>query len=265
MSRRTKRNALLGVAVAVIAAGAIVAVATSSGGSGSSPASHAERASARRRTGSLAVAAAYLGLTRAQLREDEQSGKTLAQIANSTPGKSETGLIAALLSAQTARLNAAVSTHQETPAQQQARLAKLHRRLSALVNRVRAARVAGVLSAGVSLRAASSYLGVSAVQLREELRSGRSLAQVADATSGKSAAGLTEALVSTRKAKLEAAAAAGTITKSRESALISSLPHRVAAAVNRTPKPAGHSESRSHSATAKAEREPAEGEASESP
>ena len=260
---------MLAVAAVVIAAGVIVAVATSSGGSTSPAAAHAEHAAARQhRAGNLTVAADYLGLTRAQLRKDEESGKTLAQVADSTNGKSATGLIDALVSAQTARLNAAVQAHEETPAQEQARLARLHRRLTALVNRVGAARVAAAIGVGVSLRTAGGYLGMSSAQLRSELRSGRTLAQVADATPGKSAAGLTEAIVNARKAKLEAAATAGTITKARENELVSGLPRRVSTAVNRTPKPSTaksgrHGEAKAPSAAAEAEGEPGEGEGPE--
>ncbi len=73
---------------------------------------------------------------------------------------------------------------------------------------------------------AATYLGVSPTELTAELRSGRSLAQIADATGGgKSANGLIEALEAARRAKL--AAVAG------------SLPARVSAEVNRPGGPVG--------------------------
>jgi hypothetical protein len=74
------------------------------------------------------------------------------------------------------------------------------------------------------LAAAASYLGLSTAQLEAELGSQKSLAQIADATSGKSAAGLTQALIAAHKAKLAAAAAR--------------VPRRVAAEVNRAGGPA---------------------------
>ena len=52
------------------------------------------------------------------------------------------------------------------------------------------------------LAAAAAYLGISPAQLTGELSSGKTLAQIADASAGKSAAGLTEALVAARKARL---------------------------------------------------------------
>ncbi len=252
---------MLGIAAAAILAGAIVAAVTASGGSGSSTVAHTESAPRRHGPGNLAVAAGYLGLTRAQLRKDEASGQTLAHIAETTGGKSATGLIDALVSAETARLNAAVRTHKVTPAREQVRLARLRRRLTALVDRGGAARVAGVIGTGVNLHTAAGYLGVTPAQLRADLRAGRSLAQVADATPGKSATGLTETLVNTRKAKLEAAVAAGTLTQSRETVLVSALPQRVAAAVNRTRKQAGHAQAQPGSAAPEAEAEIPESEA----
>jgi hypothetical protein len=70
-----------------------------------------------------------------------------------------------------------------------------------------------------TLATAASYLGVSSAQLHRELRSGESLAQIADATPGKSASGLIHVLESTRETKLADAAA--------------NVPKRVAAEVNR--------------------------------
>jgi hypothetical protein len=56
-----------------------------------------------------------------------------------------------------------------------------------------------------------SYLGITAKQLQQQRRSGKSLADVANATTGKSAAGLIDALVGARKADLAAAVAAKTL------------------------------------------------------
>src|SRR4051794_7643648 len=50
----------------------------------------------------LAAAASYLGLTQAELLTQLQSGKTLAQVADGTSGKSKAGLIDALVKAETA-------------------------------------------------------------------------------------------------------------------------------------------------------------------
>src|ERR1041385_1521491 len=56
------------------------------------------------------------------------------------------------------------------------------------------------------IEAAAAYLGVSSQQLAREAQS-KSLAQVAEAHSGKSAEGLTEAIIASRRARLQKLAA----------------------------------------------------------
>src|SRR5437763_764041 len=73
--------------------------------------------------------------------------------------------------------------------------------------------------ATAGFRAAASYLGMSAVQLQSELESGRTLAAIASATSGKSEGGLIDAIVAAKQEVLAAARAAGSITAEREKAM----------------------------------------------
>ena len=87
------------------------------------------------RFGGHNVAAQYLGITAAVLRSDLQSGKSLAQIASTTPGKSVQGLKAAIEAAVKARLAKAVSGGQITSAQEQERLGSLSSRIDALLQR----------------------------------------------------------------------------------------------------------------------------------
>jgi hypothetical protein len=61
---------------------------------------------------------------------------------------------------------------------------------------------------GRDLRTASSYLGLPVSQLQSELRSGKSLAQIAQAAPGHSVAGLVDALVAAKRARLAKAGAA---------------------------------------------------------
>jgi len=183
MRRRLKRKLVIGVAVVAAIAGVTAAVVTAA-----QPAAH------HRTTGALATAAAYLGSSPAQLRTELQSGKSLAAIANATAGRSEAGLIAALEAARKARLAAVAATLPSLIT------AQVHRVGGPAARHGRAgARVAG---RGHALAAAASYLGVSAAQLRGELRSGHTLAQLAKASAGRSEAGLIEALVAARKAAL---------------------------------------------------------------
>jgi hypothetical protein len=83
--------------------------------------------------GQLTAAASYLGLTRAQLMSQLQSGKTLAQIAKAQ-GKSTSGLKDALLAAIRTKLDKAVTNKQVTQAQEQQILSTLSSHLDDLIN-----------------------------------------------------------------------------------------------------------------------------------
>jgi hypothetical protein len=254
MSRKLKRNVMLAIATAAIVVAAII-VAVNAGGRHNGPAgAHAEVRSAHRRgSGTLTVAADYLGLTRGQLRKDEESGRTLAQIADATSGKSAKGLIEAIVSAKAARLGEAVHAGNEPKANQSGRLARLRRRIEAEVDRTRRAAPASGVAGGANLSVAAGYLGVSAMRLREELRAGQSLAQIANATHGKSTAGLIDVLVSAKKAKLEASVASGNLTRSKQSALLSTLRQRITGEVDRPPSTTGKGEAQSSSSAGEGE------------
>ena len=87
-----------------------------------------------RRGAGLSAAAQYLGLSVTDLFSKVRSGQTLAQIANSTDGKSASGLIAALTAAQKSELAAAVTAGRLTQAQADRLSANLTARITALVN-----------------------------------------------------------------------------------------------------------------------------------
>jgi hypothetical protein len=81
---------------------------------------------------------------------------------------------------------------------------------------------------------AASYLGITQAALETALQSGKTLAQVADATSGKSAAGLIDALVAAEKAELVAAVKAGDLTQAQADQLTANLKAHETAEVNGT-------------------------------
>ena len=178
----------------------------------------------------LAAVTGYLGLTPQQLRADLAAGKTLAQIATAE-GKSVGGLEQAIESAVTARLDQAVAAGKITAAQEQAILAKLQTRLDTLVNTPHPGR--GLVRGGVRralIRIAAGYLGLTPQQLRSDLQSGQSLAQIA-AAQGKNVAGLEQTLIAAVKARLDQAVAAGKITAAQEQAILSRLTARLNALV----------------------------------
>lgn len=84
------------------------------------------------------------------------------------------------------------------------------------------------------LESAATYLGLTDAQLRTQLESGKSLADVAKAQ-GKTVDGLVQAMVDAAKKKLDAAVAAGRLTQSREDSILSELKSHTADFVNGTP------------------------------
>jgi hypothetical protein len=110
MSRLLNKNLALAVAVCALFAGATAAAVTAA--QSGPPARKALHARHHRRRGHAgrhglyATAAGYLGIGRAQLVRELRSGRSLADIAGATPGRSAGGLIAALESAARNRLAA---------------------------------------------------------------------------------------------------------------------------------------------------------------
>jgi hypothetical protein len=193
----------------------------------------------RGRGNDLAAAASYLGVTQADLLTSLQSGKTLAQIAGATSGKSVAGLIDALVAAEKTELAAAVTAGEITQAQADQMTSTLTAHVTAEVNGTRPARGPGGPgfghgAHGDELTAAAAYLGVTEAALTTQLQAGKTLAQVANATSGKSAAGLIDALVAAEKTELATAVKAGTITQAQSDQIATTLKDRFTALVNGT-------------------------------
>jgi hypothetical protein len=173
----------------------------------------------RRRGGdqtTLAAAASYLGTSVPALRGELHGGKSLAQVAKETGGKSEAGLIAAVTQAQQHRITKATQhLDQRIKTQVQTPGGPRHNRVIA------------------SLRKdAQAYLGLSSAQLRAEERGGKTLAQIAQNTPGKSEAGLISAMVSSRTAQMESAVKAGRIDASTAHSSLARLRQRVSAYVH---------------------------------
>ena len=143
----------------------------------------------------LDAAATYLGTTVDALRTQLQSGKTLAQIADATSGKSAAGLIAALVADAQAKLGG------NAPAE-------LTQHITDMVNGLHGHDGGpgfGHDRGGLpGLDAAATYLGTTPDALRTQLQSGKTLAQIANATAGKSAQGLIDALVADARTHITA-------------------------------------------------------------
>lgn len=201
------------LAVAVLAVVAAVLIIALSGGShgkgGISPTGRQTAAQA---------ASSYLGLGLNTVRQRLRNGETLEEIADSTPGHSAKGLVAAVSAARAEELR----KHGATPAEAAAAVHKARARLRAQLRRKR--------RSGALVRSASRYLGVSEAAVRAQLRSGKTLTQVAEAH-GHTRAELIEGMVRGRVAVLEAARKAGQITRAEEQTAIRLLRARVARTV----------------------------------
>jgi hypothetical protein len=191
----SKQLAASAIAAAVLTGGT-AAVAAASGGKSATTTPTTAAAFAFRGGGpaeDLTVASTYLGVSVATLQSDLQAGQTLADVAKATSGKTVDGLIAALVASEQA----------EHP---DATTAEITQRVTDFVNGVRPAGGPGFghHGPGFDLSTAASYLGLTVAQLQADLQSGQTLAQVANATSGKSAAGLIQALVAADTTRITA-------------------------------------------------------------
>jgi hypothetical protein len=226
MRRILRRRVALTVALAaVLAGGTAVALGATGGDAGHDHRAglHGGSAAHGHHGGVLHVAASYLGLSPRELRDQLRSGKSLAQVANSTPGKSEAGLVAALLAAAKARFAAGTSDREA--------------RIQGLVNRTPGA--SGPRHRHGAHRAAVrstvlSYLGIRGHEVARQLRAGKTFAQIADATPGKSAAGLGEALEKALTVKLNAAAAAKQLDQDAQAVRFARMRERVSRLLNRS-------------------------------
>ena len=85
--------------------------------------------------GGGAVAAQYLGIDQSTLRSELDSGRSLAELASSTPGRSVDGLCAAITTAARGRLDYAVSNGWITSEAARERLDDLPGRINGLLER----------------------------------------------------------------------------------------------------------------------------------
>jgi hypothetical protein len=150
----------------------------------------------------LDTAASYLGLAPADLASQLRSGKTLAQIAAATQGRSVQGLVDALVGAEKKGLADAVAAKRLTQAQADAIANELPQRTSDFVNgafRGHGPPFGFRGGRGDDMQVVADYLGTTVPSVLTQLMSGKTLAAIANATPGKSASGLIAALVAHEK------------------------------------------------------------------
>jgi hypothetical protein len=206
---------------AAASAAVLVLGAASSAAAASSPSAHltgSQGRTAAQGSGSdpyLEVELAFLGIDKKTLLAKLKQGQTLAQIATAQ-GKSPQGLVDALVAAAKAKLDAQVKAGTLRKAQETAALAKLRVQAGTFVTKSFGS---SVKIPAVYLTPIVAYLQISAQTLEQELKSGKTLAQIA-VEHGKTAAGVTAAILGAIKAQLDAQVTAGKLTASSRDALL---------------------------------------------
>jgi pyrroline-5-carboxylate reductase len=218
----------------LVASAAALALVAGGGAAYAATGSHSASKGGGRGAIKSAVAA-YLGLTAQQLRADLKGGETLAQI-TSAQGKTVSGLEQSIEAAIKTRLDQAVTAGRLTSQREQQILSLLPARLDKLVNVSHPGALTrhklGALRRGL-ISVSATYLGLTPQSLRSELRTGKTLAQVATAQ-GKTAAGLEQSIEAAIKTRLDKAVTAGKLTSQREQQILSRLPARLDKLVNHT-------------------------------
>ena len=180
--------------------------------------------------GPPAAIAGYLGLTEDELRTQLESGKTLAQIA-SAQGKSVSGLEDVIYTDAKTHLDQAAANGKLTADQEQTMLAELKSHLDDIVNSTGPKIAVKGVGGGPFGEAAAAYLGLTPAELRAEIESGKTLAQVA-ADQGKSVDGLESAILAGAKTRLDDAVAAGKISAAQEQEILDQLASHIGDLVN---------------------------------
>lgn len=166
------------------------------------------------------AAADFIGITVDQLRTEMGTDKSIADVAVAH-GKTRDALISALQAVQVTRLGELVD--QKGFPQRggpgfgpgMAPGAGLHMQVN-------------------MLDVAATYLGISTTDLQTQLRSGKTLGEIAAATAGKTKDGLVQAIVAEHVAQIDKAVTDGKLTAERATTLKTGLTERITQMVDRT-------------------------------
>jgi transposase len=175
---------------------------------------------------SAAVAKA-LGITEAELRTETEAGKSIAEIAQAK-GVSLNTVVDAVIAAETERLKQAVTDGRLTQAQADTMLANLK---LTLPSRLQTKPVLGLLKGGkggpgfgrgANSAAIAKALGITEAELRTEVQTGKTIAQIAQAK-GVSLNTVVDAVVAAETERLKQAVTDGRITQEQADAKIEQL------------------------------------------
>ena len=196
----------------------------------------------RRLSALLAVLAAVAAFGLAAGAARAADGPTLVDDVAARLGITPERLRTAFREALAARIDAAVKAGRLTP-EQAARLKErladakgLGLRLRGRLAHHRRAFVPGIRVRTHRLGPVASYLGLTRQELRAELRSGKSLAEIAT-DHGKTVDGLVDAITAPAKERLDRAVANGRLTRERADQILARLTDAVERAVQRMRSP----------------------------
>jgi hypothetical protein len=188
----------------------------------------------------IAATAKYLGLSESDLRTKLRDGQSLADVAKAQ-GKDVDGLKTAILGAAKTDLDKAVADKNLTQSQADDIYNGLKSHIDDIVNAdVKLRHFGGPggpafgFGFGADSAAAAKYLGLDASALREKLRAGQSLADVAKAQN-KDVQGLEDAIVASQKARLDKAVSDKKLTQSQADDILAKIKAHVADLVNAKP------------------------------
>ena len=172
--------------------------------------------------GPLKSAAAFIGITVEQLRTELRAGKSMAQVAT-TKGKTEADLEAAIVADAQKHLASAVADGKLTSEKAAQALERLKANVDQIVNRTGPPAKGGpgkgrkggkATLARAAAKITAEYTGQSVEQVRDQLKAGKSLAEIAEAA-GKTTAGLKQAILTNSKATIDKLVAEGKLTAER--------------------------------------------------
>ena len=188
----------------------------------------------------LAAAAGAIGVSEDELVTALRSGQSIAQVAQSK-GVDVQKVIDAVVAEARTRLAQKVQSGDLTQAQADERLANLSQRVTDMVNRTGGPghrRGHGRHGPGPGLAAAAGAIGVSEDELVTALRSGQSIAQVAQ-SKGVDVQKVIDAVVAEARTRLAQKVQSGDLTQAQADERLANLSERVTDMVNRTGGP-GH-------------------------
>jgi transposase len=175
-----------------------------------------------------AVVAKALGITEAELQTEAQAGKSVAEIAQAK-GVSLNTIVDAVIAAETERLKQAVTDGRLTQAQADTKLANMK---LTLPSHLQTKPVLGLPMGGKGGRgfgrggansaAIAKALGITEAELRTEVQTGKTIAQIAQAK-GVSLNTVVDAVVAAETERLKQAVTDGRITQEQADAKIAQL------------------------------------------